>query len=79
MPAWLISLLVSLAVKLGVPWLLRRFPGLPAWLVEILEELLGKLKDAKQDKHDAVREAKEKIHQQCNGQVGCPADTKDLG
>lgn len=75
MPGWLISLLISLVLKLGVPWLLRRFPGLPPGIREILEKLIEDLRQAKADKQELVKKAKQDIKDKCSG-VGCPTDLK---
>lgn len=47
MPAVLIKLLIELALSLGVPYLLRLFPQIPASVREIIEDYLRKLVDGK--------------------------------
>lgn len=46
MPAWLASLLVTIAValgKVGLHWLITKFPGIPASIVAEVEAILNKL------------------------------------
>lgn len=65
MPVWIIQLLISLAVKFGLPFVLRliakKFPGVPTELGSIIEELLKNLGKAKEDKKEAVRTAKLRV------------------
>ena len=44
MPAWLIQLLISLAIKIGLPALIKYIPQIPSEVVQIIEELLNNLK-----------------------------------
>ena len=61
MPAWLINLLVTFAVKFGLPWLLdllaKKFPWLPAEVTAAIKELVEKLTGAKEVRKEAKREA----------------------
>ena len=53
MPYW-VRILVSIAVKLGIPWLLKVFPGIPATVVAEIQALIEELTKAKQV-HKAAR------------------------
>jgi hypothetical protein len=75
MGGWLISLIISFALRFGLAWLVKRFPWLPPGVVEILEELLTNLKMKKMEKKQAVREAKAKIKKVCTG-TACPTELK---
>ncbi len=46
MAPWL-SILISIAVKLGVPWLLKAFPWIPADVVAEVEALIAALTQQK--------------------------------
>lgn len=61
MPAWLIQLIITLAVKFGLPWILKKFPGIPPEVMKVIEELLGNLATHKEEKAKLVAEAKEKV------------------
>ncbi len=61
MPAWIIQLIVTLAVRLGLPWVLKKFPGIPAEVQKVIEELLENLTQHKSEKKVLVSEAKKKI------------------
>jgi hypothetical protein len=75
MPKFIIDLLVKLAVAVGLPWLMKKFPGLPAEIWAIVEELLKYVQNA-ENKPEAVRQVGEKVRE-CTGS-SCPADTKGL-
>lgn len=75
MPGWIIDLLVKLAVSLGLPWLMKKFPGLPAEIWAILEDILNHIHGAP-DKEAAVKQIREKVSE-CTG-ISCPSDTKKL-
>lgn len=81
MPAFLLDLLISLALKFGVPWLLSKFPFLPSNLKDILQQLIDDVKKSKDEHKEAVAdarsEAKSRIKKECFG-VGCAIDTKSL-
>lgn len=77
MPAWLISFLISIAIKFGMPWVLKKFPWVPMEVVTLIEELLEKLKIHKQEKVELIRTTKEKAKEICIG-AACPAETKGL-
>lgn len=70
MPAWIIQLIVSLAVRLGLPWVLKRFPFIPAEVQKIIEELVKNLTEHKSEKKVLVSKAKQKISA-CYGDT-CP-------
>ena len=66
MPAWLIQLLITLAINFGLPWLLKKFPWIPPEVRKIIEDLINKLKDHKEQKEVLVSEAKQKVRE-CYG------------
>lgn len=78
MPAWLITFLISAAIRLGLAWLVKHFPGLPPEIVKIIEELLQILGDSnasRQEKQSAKDAARQKIKDACSG-TGCPTEIK---
>lgn len=61
MPGWLINILVSVAVSLGnvgLHWLVTKFPGIPASVVAIVENLLNQLNQNKAVAKQLVQQAK---------------------
>lgn len=64
MPIWL-SILVSIAIRLGMPYLLKLVPGLPAGVLEEIQALIAALTaDKKQHRarrKSAIRNAKARI------------------
>lgn len=74
MPSWFWTFLIDLAVKLGLPWLMAKFPWLPKELKDIIEELLKNIGQLNDQKVLAVRTAKRKIRAHCSG-VACVTDT----
>lgn len=69
MPAWLIALLVKMALSFGLPWLEKRFPALAPIIEEILKVIGGAPTSA--ELHSAVQH----YEKACSG-VGCPPDLK---
>lgn len=66
MPAWLISLLVSIFLKVGLPalldWLKKRFPWIPLPMVmDILSDHVKGEKDIKTSKKVLARRTKERL------------------
>lgn len=74
MPSWLIIIIIQLAVKFGLPQLIKLFPKLPVEVVQIVNDLLAKLADHKEEKVSMKKEAVVKI-KECLG-VACPTDIK---
>lgn len=72
-PAWLLNILIKLAVSIGLPWLMKKFPGLPAEVWAILEEILKHV-NSSDDKAAAVKQVREKVRQ-CTG-VACETGIK---
>lgn len=72
MPAFLLNLLLSLALKWGIPlllkWLKQKFPNLPisAELVQVLEEHIAQ--------HEALKAETKQKAKECLG-VACASDT----
>jgi hypothetical protein len=81
MPGWILSLIISFALRLGLAWLIKRFPNLPPEILDLLEDLISKKQDPRlstEEKKQAEAETRKKIKEVCTG-VGCPSDTKGLG
>lgn len=80
MPAWLLSMLLNLVLKIGIPllldWLKKVFPNLPipANLAPILTEYVAEVRANKSSIKQAKANAKKKI-MECYG-TACPMDTK---
>lgn len=75
MPAWLVPIVVQIAVKFGVPWLLKVIPGIPQVVIDIINDLLNKLADPTQSNSAAKKDAIDKI-KKCTGSF-CPPDVKE--
>lgn len=67
MPVWLIQILITLAIKFGLPWILKKFPSIPPEVIKIIEELIQKLEGHKEEQKALVAEAKKKALQVCTG------------
>lgn len=74
MPAWLIQILVGIALRFGIPYLLKKFPWLPQNLKEIIEQLIAEITEGKQKIKTAKTSAKRKL-EECFG-VGCSTSLK---
>lgn len=65
MSPWL-SILISIAVKLGMPWLLKAFPWIPASVVAEVQALIDALTQqklaAKRARRQKILDAKARIH-----------------
>lgn len=72
MPFW-VSILVTLALKFGLPWLLKRFPWIPVEVREIVEDAVKKVNELKRAKEEAIQGARERA-KECYG-TGCPPNT----
>lgn len=73
MPVWLIELLISLALKFGLPYLIKAFPSLPKEVWEVVETILKAVQSA-ENPQDKAKEIRTAVNQ-CTG-VGCPPETK---
>lgn len=65
MPAWIINLLVTLAIKLGLPWVIKKLPWIPAEVINIIEELLGDLKSPEKSNSASKKVAIRKVKAYC--------------
>lgn len=77
MPAWLLSFIISMALKFGVAWLMKQFPNLQTRfpiLWAILSELIQKVESGELTRQEAEKQAHDRIKKECFG-VGCPVDT----
>jgi len=75
-PAWLINLLVSLAIKIGLPYVAKLFPWLPKEILAIIEELLNDLTNPDISNSSAKKRALRKMRAEREklSQVGVPSD-----
>lgn len=68
MPNWIINMLVNLAVKIGLPWLMKKFPGLPSEVWALIEGILSYI-HAADDKSQALAQVKAAV-KVCEG-ISC--------
>lgn len=73
MPQWLLSLLIKLALSVGLPAAMKYVPGISGEVWKIIEEILRHILEA-EDKPQAVRNLRAKV-KECTG-AGCPVDLK---
>lgn len=66
--AWLVPLLIRLAVSLGVPYVMKKFPGVPAELIQLLEEIAKHIHSS--DNPAAALDNVRKAVRECTG-TGC--------
>lgn len=69
MPSWLIQLLVGLAIKVGIPYLVKLLPGIPPEVIQVIEELIKQLQGANQTKQAAKQDAHQRIRKVITGQA----------
>jgi hypothetical protein len=78
MSGWLINLLITMVLKIGLPavldWLRKRFPDWFPVVGPILSDYVTEVKETKTAKRDAVERAKQKLRE-CSG-IGCPPNLK---
>lgn len=67
MPAIIVQILITLALKFGLPWILTKFPGIPASVIQIIEKLIEDLQNHKMAKKELLDQAKEKALNACKG------------
>ncbi len=72
MPSWLLSILISIVTKLGIPALMKRFPGLPGEIWTLITDILSHI-GSSPTPTKAVADLKAKV-KECTG-AACPADT----
>lgn len=61
-PAWVINLLIQAATTLGIPWLMKKFPGLPKQVWDLIDSVLAHIQGAP-DKPAAVAEMRVAVNQ----------------
>ena len=71
-PKFLIDLLVRLAMAVGLPYLMKKFPNWPSELWDIIKAILNYVDEAG-DKPAAVKQVREQL-KSCDG-IGCHLDT----
>lgn len=78
MPGWLINLLITLVLKIGLPavmdWLRRRFPDWFPVVGPILSSYVEEMRDAKAVKAEARERAVKRLRE-CTG-IGCAPNLK---
>jgi len=74
MPTWLINVLVTAAVKIGVPWLIQKFPWIPKEVVEIINQLVEQLKNPNVSNSVAKKTALKEVKEFCT--TGCSPQLK---
>lgn len=77
MPSWLLQIIVTLAVKIGVPALLKYFPKLPPYILDIINKLLADLGNPKVSNSVAKKQALSKLRAEMRSCPG-PSRTKKL-
>lgn len=77
MPAWIIQILVSLAIKIGVPALAKLIPSLPQQVIDIINALLAALKTPDASNSSAKKTAIKAIQEHYSG-VGTPPEILKL-
>ncbi len=71
------DILLQIALNFGLPFLLSKFPWLPASIAQVLTDLVEQLKKVKKDQKAAVRLAKAEAFNKIRARrgVGSPPDT----
>lgn len=64
MPAWILNLLIQLAIKVGVPALVKYFPKIPSEIIAIINELIDALKQPEVSNSAAKKSAMAKVRSQ---------------
>lgn len=80
MPAWLINIIVSLAIKVGIPWVVQHIPGIPQAVIDIITQLLNDLNNPKVSNSAAKKMAVAQVkalREQASGVARSP-ETKGL-
>jgi len=75
MPNWVIALLIQLAIKFGIPWIVKMLPNISPDILKIIEELLNGIKGVAEDKKELKRSAIKKVGK-CYG-VACEPSLKE--
>lgn len=73
MPNWLIALFIRIAVAVGIPYLMKKFPGLPSDIWKLIEEILKHIQGSPQKKEE-VKKIRKAVRE-CTG-VACPSELK---
>ena len=74
MPAWLVELLVNLALKVGIPFLVEKFNWIPVEFWRVVQDLLSHVNDHP-NKQEAIQNVRAQL--ECIG-VGCAPKPKGL-
>lgn len=74
MPTWLINALVVIAVKIGMPWLIQKFPWIPKEIVDVINQLVEQLKNPNVSNSVAKKIALKEVRDICTS--GCAPQLK---
>lgn len=69
MPGWLINIIVTLAVKVGLPWVIKKFPGIPQEIIAIIAQLINDLSNPEKSNSISKKVALNRVSELCT--VGC--------
>lgn len=71
---WYLQLVIGMAVKYGPEWLLKAFPSLPAWVSQIVKDLLEELSKAATPQEKKL--ARKRAATRCKGGSGVACETE---
>lgn len=81
MPGWLITLILNLVLKWGIPalidWIRKLLEKRGIDKAEVTSVLTDYVEESRHDKRAARKRARERLSKVCSG-VGCQADTKGI-
>lgn len=69
MPGWLINIIVTIAVKVGLPWVIKKFPGIPQEILAVIVQLIEDLNNPGKSNSISKKVALNRVSKLCT--VGC--------
>jgi len=69
MPGWLINIIVTIAVKVGLPWVIKKFPGIPQEILAVIVQLIEDLNNPGKSNSVSRKVALSRVSKLCT--VGC--------
>jgi hypothetical protein len=66
MPAWVWTIIIALISKLAIPIvidLIKKIPGIPQWIIDILDNLKVEVRLARQAKKEAQKKAVSRVRE----------------
>ncbi len=69
MPGWLINIIVTIAVKVGLPWVIKKFPGIPQEILAVIVQLIEDLNNPGKSNSVSRKVALSRVSELCT--VGC--------